>query len=159
MPMSAPFTVFVCSTFYDLEQEREAVLDAIRRVQSRHVAMEFFGGQTGRPIDDLPRQVRESDVLIVIVGHKYGSLVSGRTVFRTRRLSTKRASLREACAWCISGRQRSRAARRMSRRTRRRRKLLKAWKVRLQSLHTTAKFADSHDLALQVIADLGRVTC
>ena len=32
--MSAPFTVFVCSTFDDLEQEREAVLDAIRRVAS-----------------------------------------------------------------------------------------------------------------------------
>jgi hypothetical protein len=39
--MSASFTVFVCSTFDDLEQEREAVLDAIRRVQSRHNAMEF----------------------------------------------------------------------------------------------------------------------
>ena len=37
------------------------------------------------------------------------------------------------------------------------RKLLKAWKERLQSLHTTAKFTDRHDLALQVAADLGRL--
>jgi hypothetical protein len=32
--MSAPFSVFVCSTFDDLEQDREAVLDAIRRANS-----------------------------------------------------------------------------------------------------------------------------
>jgi hypothetical protein len=62
-PMSAPFTVFVCSTFDDLEQEREAVLDAIRRVQSRRNAMEFFGARPGRPIDVCLDEVRNSDLL------------------------------------------------------------------------------------------------
>jgi hypothetical protein len=75
--MSAPFTVFVCSTFDDLEQEREAVLDAIRRVQQRHNAMEFFGARPGRPIDVCLDEVRKSDLLVVIVGEKYGSLPSG----------------------------------------------------------------------------------
>jgi Domain of unknown function (DUF4062) len=50
-PTSALFTVFVCSTFDDLEKEREGVLDAISRVQQRHNAMEFFGARLGRPID------------------------------------------------------------------------------------------------------------
>jgi hypothetical protein len=72
--MSPPFTVFVCSTFDDLEQERKAVLDAIRRVQSRHNAMEFFGARPGRPIDVCLDEVRKSDLLVVIVGLKYGSL-------------------------------------------------------------------------------------
>ena len=75
--MSAPFTVFVCSTFDDLEQEREAVLDAIRRVQQRHNAMEFFGARPGRPIDVCLDEVRKSDLLVVIVGLKYGSLPAG----------------------------------------------------------------------------------
>ena len=66
--MSDSFTVFVCSTFDDLEQEREAVLDAIRRVQSRHNAMEFFGARPGRPIDVCLDEVRKSDLLVVIVG-------------------------------------------------------------------------------------------
>ncbi len=44
--MSASFTIFVCSTFDDLVEEREEVLDAIRRVQQRHNAMEFFGDRT-----------------------------------------------------------------------------------------------------------------
>jgi hypothetical protein len=57
--MSASFTVFVCSTFDDLEQEREGVLDAIRRVQSRHNAMEFFCARPGRPIDVCLDEVRK----------------------------------------------------------------------------------------------------
>ena len=66
--MSDSFSVFVCSTFDDLEQEREAVLDAIRRVQQRHNAMEFFGARPGRPIDVCLDEVRKSDLLVVIVG-------------------------------------------------------------------------------------------
>src|SRR6202161_3095849 len=75
--MSAPFTVFLCSTFDDLEQEREAVLDAILRVQQRHNAMEFFGARPGRPLDVCLEEVRRSDLLVVIVGEKYGSLPPG----------------------------------------------------------------------------------
>jgi hypothetical protein len=68
--MSAPFNVFVCSTFDDLEQEREAVLDAIRRVQQRHNAMEFFGARPEQPINVCLEEVRKSDLLVVIVGLK-----------------------------------------------------------------------------------------
>jgi hypothetical protein len=70
--MSAPFNVFVCSTFDDLEQERDGVLDAIKRVQQRHNAMEFFGARPGRPIEVCLDEV--------IVGLKYGSLPSGMEV-------------------------------------------------------------------------------
>ena len=69
--MSAPFSVFVCSTFDDLEQEREAVLDALRRVQQRHNAMEFFGARPGRPIDVCLEEVRKSDLLVVLLGLKW----------------------------------------------------------------------------------------
>src|SRR5271155_3855532 len=75
--MSASFTVFVCSTFDDLVEEREGVLDAIRRVQQRHVAMEFFGARSERPLEICLQEVRKSDLLVVIVGEKYGSLPPG----------------------------------------------------------------------------------
>ena len=83
--MSASFTVFVCSTFDDLEQEREAVLDAIRRVQQRHSAMEFFGARTEQPIEICLEEVRKSDLLVVIVGLKYGSLPPGMGTRPSRR--------------------------------------------------------------------------
>jgi hypothetical protein len=38
--IATSFTVFVCGTFSDLSQEREAVLDAIRRVKLQHDSME-----------------------------------------------------------------------------------------------------------------------
>ena len=53
------------------------MLDPIRRVQQRHNAMEFFGAPAGRPIDACLDEVRKSDLLVVIVGLKYGSLPSG----------------------------------------------------------------------------------
>ena len=52
------------------------MLDAIRRVQSRHNAMEFFGARPGRPID-VCLERSASDLLVVIVGLKYGSLPPG----------------------------------------------------------------------------------
>ena len=95
--MSAPFTVFVCSTFDDLEQEREAVLDAIRRVQSRHNAMEFFGARPGRPIDVCLEEVRKSDLLVVIVGLKYGSLPPGMGISYSQAEYEEGARLEKPC--------------------------------------------------------------
>ena len=71
----APFTVFVCSTFDDLQPEREGVLDAIRRVQQRHNAMEFFGAREEQPTEACLPEPRKSDLLVVIVAHKYGNVV------------------------------------------------------------------------------------
>jgi hypothetical protein len=96
-PMSAPFTVFVCSTFDDLEQEREAVLDAILRVQQRHNAMEFFGAHTARPIDVCLDEVRKSDLLVAIVGEKYGSLPSGMGVSYSQAEYEEGARLEKPC--------------------------------------------------------------
>ena len=73
--IAASFTVFVCSTLSDLSQEREGVLDAIRRLKLQHDSMEFFGARADQPIETCLQEVRASDVLVVIVGHRYGSIV------------------------------------------------------------------------------------
>src|SRR2546425_97051 len=74
--MKSSLTVFLCSTFDDLSEERERVLDAVRRLQLQHDSMEFFGARSDRSIETCLAEVRRSDVLVVIVGHRYGSLVS-----------------------------------------------------------------------------------
>lgn len=73
--MPASLTVFVCSTFGDLSAERESVLDAIRRLQLKHDSMEFFGARAAQPIETCLEEVRRSDILVVIVGHRYGTIV------------------------------------------------------------------------------------
>ena len=72
--------VFLCSTYTDLVDERQAVLAAIRDLKLQHKSMEFFGAKPDRPIDACLAEVAKSNVLVVIVGHKYGSLVPGRSI-------------------------------------------------------------------------------
>src|SRR5262245_46350783 len=78
----APNTVrvFLCSTYSDLVQEREAVLQTLQNLELEHKSMEHFGARSERPIDVCLEEVRKSNIVVVIVGHKYGSLVEGRGV-------------------------------------------------------------------------------
>jgi hypothetical protein len=48
--MTASFTIFVCSTFSALSQERESVLDAIRRLKLQQDSMEFFGARAEQTV-------------------------------------------------------------------------------------------------------------
>jgi Domain of unknown function (DUF4062) len=49
--MNTSLTVFVCGTHSDLADERNAVLEAIRRLQLQHDSMEYFGARTDAPIE------------------------------------------------------------------------------------------------------------
>jgi hypothetical protein len=152
--MSAPFTVFVCSTFDDLEQEREAVLDAIRRVQSRHNAMELFGARPGRPIDVCLEEVRKSDLLVVIVGLKYGSLPSGMEVSYSQAEYEEGARLKKPCLVYLRDDDVPILPKHVERDPDKLR-LLDGWKQTLNANHTVAKFENWPRLAVQVAADIG----
>jgi tetratricopeptide (TPR) repeat protein len=156
-PMSAPFTVFVCSTFDDLEQEREAVLDAIHRVQSRHNAMEFFGARPGRPIDVCLEEVRKSDLLVVIVGEKYGSLPSGMGIsYSQAEYEEGFVRLKKPCLVYLRDDDVP-ILKKYVERDPDKLKLLEAWKQTLNAKHTVAKFEDWPRLAVQVAADVGNL--
>jgi hypothetical protein len=151
--MSALFTVFVCSTFDDLEQEREAVLDAIRRVQSRHNAMELFGARPGRPIDVCLEEVRKSDLLVVIVGLKYGSLPSGMEVSYSQAEYEEGARLKKPCLVYLRDDDVPILPKHVERDLDKLR-LLDGWKQTLNANHTVAKFENWPRLAVQVAADI-----
>ena len=72
--------VFLCSTYTDLIDERQAVIAVISELKMQHKSIEFFGAKPDRPIDACLAEVANSNVMVVIVGHKYGSLVPGRTI-------------------------------------------------------------------------------
>ena len=147
--MSAPFTVFVCSTFATSAMSAKGVLDAIRRVQHRHAAMEFFGAETAQPIETCLEQVRASNVLIVIVGHKYGSLVPGLGISFSEAEYEEGFRLEKPCLVYMRPDNVPVLPEHVESNSRKR-GLLKAWKGRLQSRHTAASFQDRHDLAVQV---------
>jgi tetratricopeptide (TPR) repeat protein len=154
--MSDPFTVFVCSTFDDLEQERDAVLDAIGRVQQRHNAMEFFGARPGRPIDVCLDEVRKSDLLVVIVGEKYGSLPSGMGISYSQAEYEEGVRLEKPCLVYLRDDDVPILPKYVERDPDKLR-LLDAWKRTLNAAHTMAKFESWPKLAVQVAADIGNV--
>lgn len=82
--MSRTLTVFVCSTYSDLVAERTAVLDGIRKLKLQHDPMVFFGAMDSQPLETYLEEVRRSDLLVVILAHRYGSLVPGKKVSFTQ---------------------------------------------------------------------------
>ena len=64
--MSSILSIFVCGTYHDLINERDDVLEAIRRLQHKHDSMEYFGARPNRAIETCLDEVRQSDILVVI---------------------------------------------------------------------------------------------
>ena len=153
--MATFFTVFVCSTFSDLSQEREGVLDAILRLKLQHESMEFFGARAEKPIETCLQEVRASDVLVVIVGHRYGSIVPGLGISYSESEYAEGFRLKKPCLVYMRDEEVPILPRHMERDPDKL-KLLKRWKDSLQSRHTVSTFQDGGRLAVQVAADLAR---
>lgn len=65
-------SIFVSSTFFDLEAHRRHVRDAIIRLELTFKAMEFFGALPGTPKEECLRLVRTSNIFVGIIGMRYG---------------------------------------------------------------------------------------
>ena len=153
--MSAVFTVFVCSTFADLTSEREAVLDAIRRLKLQHDSMEFFGARTSQPLETCLQEVRASDILVVIVGHRYGTIAPGRDISFSQAEYEEGYGLSKPCLIYMRDENVAVLPRHVERDPTAMR-LLDQWKSTLQLRHTVCTFQDGKGLAVQVAADLAR---
>lgn len=70
------YQVFVSSTFKDLEQERQKVLQAILEMNAFPSGMELFPSADDEQWEFVKREIDSSDYYIVVVAGKYGSLAS-----------------------------------------------------------------------------------
>ena len=70
-------TVFLSSTFQDLQTERSAVESVVQRMNAHYVGMEHFGSFGEGPLERCLAKVRASDVLVLVLGCSYGSLPPG----------------------------------------------------------------------------------
>jgi hypothetical protein len=74
--------IFLSSTFLDLVDERDAVLKALRRKRMSSLAMEDFLATPTTPSETALANLRNSDVMVLVIGFQAGSLLSdgsGRT--------------------------------------------------------------------------------
>ena len=71
---SAPWRIFVSSTYEDMIPYREAVSDALTSIEHLPVGMEHFVSTPDRPLDVCLTDVRRCQLYIVLVGMRYGSI-------------------------------------------------------------------------------------
>lgn len=153
--MKRSLTVFLCSTYSDLIDERTAVIDAITRLKLQHDSMEFFGARPNQPIETCLEEVRRSDILVVMVGHRYGNFVPNLEISFSEAEYREGHRLGKPCLVYLRDENTPVLPRHVERNPDGLR-ALERFKETLQERHTVAQFQDAHDLSLQVIADLVR---
>jgi Domain of unknown function (DUF4062) len=153
--MKRSLTVFLCSIYTDLTEERDRVLDAVRRLQLQPDSMESFGARADLPIETCLAEVRRSDILVVIVGHRYGSLVPNLNVSFSEAEYREGYRLGKPCLVYLRDENVPVLPKHVERDPEKLR-LLEAWKETLTTRHTPKVFTNAHELAVQVAADLSR---
>lgn len=75
--MSQPrYQIFVSSTFRDLQEERQAVLNAILKLNQFPAGMEIFPAVNDTAWEHIEKVIKDSDYYVLIIGGKYGSIDS-----------------------------------------------------------------------------------
>ena len=69
--------IFVSSTFVDLQPDRQAAIEALRRAQLDPWGMEWFVSEPSYPLDVCLQELRQSDAVILMIGFYAGSLIPG----------------------------------------------------------------------------------
>jgi PAS domain S-box-containing protein len=149
------YKVFICAPYSDLVEERESVLDAVRRLHLLHGSMEFFGARPRGPLETSLEEVRSSDIVIVIIGHRYGTFVPGREQSFTEVEYEEAWKNEKPCLVYFRSEDVPILPSKMERDPAGI-KALEKFKKKLRERHTVALFEKADDLAVQVVADLRR---
>ena len=73
------YQVFISSTYEDLEHERDEVIKAVLEMGHIPVGMEMFSAADDEQWKLITRQIEQSDYYIVIIAHRYGSVIGKRS--------------------------------------------------------------------------------
>ncbi|HKG46410.1 MAG TPA: DUF4062 domain-containing protein [Pyrinomonadaceae bacterium] len=95
--------VFLSSTAEDLAEYRRIADDTILRLAQESLVMERFGPRPGTPIEECERLARESEMVICIVAHRYGSIPErGDTSFTQREVEAAHKAGKKVLAWIVA---------------------------------------------------------
>jgi uncharacterized protein YjbI with pentapeptide repeats len=147
--------IFICGTYADLVEERAAVINAVNRLHFQHGSMEFFGARPEAPIEVCLEEVRQSDVLVVILGHRYGTLVPGRGVSFTEAEYNEGFRAGKSCFVYVRD-DRVPILPGHVEQDPQKIERLRLFRQLVEDRHTVFRFHDSAELALQVTVDLNR---
>src|ERR1700759_5047856 len=75
-PDERRYQVFISSTFRDLQEERQKVLQAVLELRAFPSGMEMFPSADDEQWQFIQEEILSSDYYVVVVAGKYGSLAS-----------------------------------------------------------------------------------
>lgn len=70
------YQIFVSSTYSDLIEERQAVLESILKLRHIPVGMEQFVAANDEQFGYIQRLIDETDYYVILIGNRYGSIAS-----------------------------------------------------------------------------------
>ncbi|KAB2329483.1 DUF4062 domain-containing protein [Bacillus mesophilum] len=74
--MDKKYQVFISSTFADLQEARQKVMDTILQLHQIPAGMEMFPASDDDQMTHIKSEIDRSDYYILILGHRYGSMSS-----------------------------------------------------------------------------------
>lgn len=154
--MPDSLSIFVGSTFADLDPHRAAVLHALQRLETVARGMEHFGSLSGMPKDECLRLVRNCRAYVGIFAMRYGSIdpETGKSLTELEYEEAQRFHLCSLIFLIDEDRQPvlpkhvdfGESGER-----------LKALKARLKERHVVSFFTTPDDLAMRVTQDVARI--
>ena len=143
-----PVHVFISSTWLDLQPEREAVEAALKWMrETKFASMEYFGSRDENTRSTSLAEVDRSQVYVGLFGGRYGSGIT-EAAYRRARERKLHCFIYVKEEGCITSDEREADADTTHR--------LMALKDDLRRNHTITEFANPHELAAKVTADLHR---
>lgn len=98
----ASLRVFLSSTALDLAEHRRLADDTLLRLQQQSVVMERFGALPGTPVVECERLAASSDLVVCLVGHRYGyEPDKGRGSITRREVEAARRAGKSVYAWIV----------------------------------------------------------
>ena len=76
MKLKTRYQIFISSTFIDLKEERQKVIETILRLEHFPIGMELFHADDQNQWRQIKQAIDDSDFYILIIAHRYGSLTS-----------------------------------------------------------------------------------
>jgi hypothetical protein len=118
-----------------------------------HDSMELFGARADRPIKTCLREVSQSDVAVIIVGFRYGTIVRNLGISFTEAEYREAIRLGKPCLVYLRD-EATPLPPRLMERDPQKLALLDAFRNTLLEQHTVATFKDAADLTIQITLDL-----
>lgn len=150
-----PSTVFVSSTFVDLQTHRKAIWQALQDFDVNVRGMEQFGARTATPLQTCIAEVEQSDIYVGVIGFRLGSIEPTTGKSYTQLEYERALTLSKEIFIYLIDEQNARVPRRFIDDGESLQKL-DAFKSILRERHTIDTFVDEDDLVAKLRRDLQR---